>query len=136
EAAEAAVAAQQREPFFRSAPPLVRSERLVFRCVRRELRRRTLRRLAVPGAGILAGVTSVDPVSEPRGQARRDGALVLDGPVADALSGIKFSRCDEGVGGAGGEAGRAASAEVCGRLGRLTERGRVHIQKEAGDEKP
>src|SRR5690606_2232303 len=82
---------------------------------------------------ILANVAAEDAVAELFGEFLGNFALVLDGPVADALVRVEASGSHEGVCGAGVETGGAASAEIAGRSAVAFD---ADVEDEAAEQKP
>src|SRR5690606_19814288 len=87
--------------------------------------------LPVPRAHVLAGIAAEDAVAEPGGELFGDRAPVLDGPVADAPVRVEAAGRDEGVGGAGVEAGGAAAAKIARCFGLF---GDGNVEEESRDE--
>ena len=70
--------------------------------------------VAVPGAGVEAGIAAVNAIADGVAEFEGDGAFALDGEVGDAAAGIHAARGGDGLGGAGGDAAGAFAAVICG----------------------
>ena len=70
--------------------------------------------MAVPWAGVEAGVAAVDAISDGVAELEGDGAFAFDGEVGDAAAGVHATGGGDGLGGAGGDAAGAFAAVVGG----------------------
>ena len=79
----------------------------------------------VPGTHQLAVIAAINPVADQRAQVLRDGPRVFDGEVGNTASGIQAARTQNGLGRAGGDAGRASAAMLGYRF--ADRQGNVHV---------
>ena len=87
---------------------------------------------AVPRAYQLAVITAIHTVTNQRTQLLRNGVAQLDCQVGNTQACIQFVGCDDGMGGAGIDAGATAAAMIFARLVNL--QGQVSVQ--LADKKP